>query len=98
MSEVNFEALGRCQYLKEEIKRLHDKRDKLFYSIKHGYPEYTVSPEAVIHYYDSRMLRAVVDELDDTNMQLISAVEEYNKWAKEVNQPLIKIIKDHRFD
>ncbi|WP_460208429.1 hypothetical protein [Klebsiella oxytoca] len=97
MSDINFEALGRCQFLKEQIKKLKEVRDNLFAGIKNTYPEYSTDPTETIHYYDASLMKSVVFEIDEANRQLVTAAEEYNKWAKECGQPLIKIIKDKRF-
>ncbi|MBT0378891.1 hypothetical protein [Morganella morganii] len=93
MSEINFEALGRCQHLKQVVLDLRRKRDQAFNSIKHCYVSPTHDSAMVVHHFDPGVIRTACDKIEEANIELMTAVDEYNKWAKEAEQPLIKIIK-----
>jgi hypothetical protein len=93
VSEINFEAIGRCQHLKGRALELRRERDNVFRKIKHSYDEPHMDTAQSVHYFDSSILRNIADKLDEINIELMSVVDEYNKWAKEAELPLIKIIK-----
>jgi hypothetical protein len=46
-----------------------------------------------VHHFETGGLRVACDKLDQLNTELMTAVDEHNKWAKEANLPDIKVIK-----
>ena len=93
MSEINFEALGRCQHLKALVLELRRERDRTFNGIRHSYITPSQDTAEIVHHFETASLRAACDKLDRLNIELMSAVDEFNKWAKEANQQQIKIVK-----
>lgn len=96
MSEINFEALGRCQHLKALFTELKGKRDRAFGEIKYSYTESASSLPDTVHEFDTASLRSACDRIDALNIELMTTVDEYNKWAKEANQPQLKILKHYQ--
>ncbi|CAI1577895.1 Uncharacterised protein [Serratia marcescens] len=93
MSEINFEALGRCQHLKALVLELRRERDRTFNRIKHSYITPSQDTAESVHHFETGGLRTACDKLDHLNTELMTAVDEHNKWAKEANLPDIKVIK-----
>ncbi|WP_446469406.1 hypothetical protein [Xenorhabdus stockiae] len=93
MSEINFEAIGRCQHLKAKIIELRRSRDRVFKSVKYSYTEPHMDTFGTIHYFDSERLRDTINKLDEINIELMAAVDEYNQWAKDAELPVVKILK-----
>lgn len=96
MADINFEALGRCQHLKALFLELRGKRDRAFNEIRHSYTESASSMPDTVHEFDTAHLRAACDRIDELNIELMTTVDEYNKWAKEANQPLLKVIRRYQ--
>lgn len=96
MSEINFEALGRCQYLKMQVLELRRERDRIFNGIANSYIKPSQDAAEAVNHFDASALRPAVLKLEQVNTELMSAVDEHNKWAKEAEQPQIKIVKAPR--
>lgn len=93
MSGINYEALGRCHHLKDLIHDLHRERDSTFGKIKHSYTEPSQDAADTVHYIDVSEMYNHVLKLRTIDAELMTAIDEYNKWAKEASLPLIKIIR-----
>ncbi|MBP1034010.1 hypothetical protein J8631_00385 [Serratia fonticola] len=93
MSEINFEALGRCEHLKEQINKAIRDRDLAFAKMNHAYRKldgHTVYD--TIHFADMEKLRGGFDELERVNVELTSMVDEYNRWAPQADKRPIKFV------
>jgi hypothetical protein len=96
MTDINFEALGRCQHLKTQFIELKGKRDRAFSEIKHSYTESSSSLPDSVHEFNTARLRSACDKIDALNIELMTTVDEYNKWAKEANLSQLKIIRPYQ--
>lgn len=96
MADINFEALGRCQHLKAQFIELKGQRDRAFSEIKHSYTESSSSLPDAVHEFDTAHLRSACDKIDALNIELMTTVDEYNKWAKEASLPQLKIIRPYQ--
>ncbi|EBP4586303.1 hypothetical protein VH79_24560 [Salmonella enterica] len=93
MSGINFEALGRCVHLKQQIELAIMKRDQAFDELSVSYQkteEHSVSER--VKFADMDRMRGAFDELDNANTELTSLVDEYNRWADKGGKREIKFI------
>ncbi|HGG5996080.1 TPA: hypothetical protein ACJG4C_005224 [Salmonella enterica subsp. diarizonae serovar 61:r:z53] len=93
MSEINFEALGRCVHLKQQIEMVIMKRDQAFDELSVSYQKtegHSVSER--IKFADMGRMRVAFDELDNANTELTSLVDEYNRWADKCGRREMKFI------
>ena len=98
MSEVNYEAIGRCKILNEKIKTLHSERMKAIgdlrsaiYSLHQKGNINRVPPEVVE--FDPQSLADLVDKVGHCDSELMRAVHEYNNWCAEAGEKPVKLIK-----
>lgn len=93
MSDINFEALGRCVHLKQQIELAILRRDQAFDELSVSYQkteEHSISDR--VKFADMDRIRGAFDELDNANTELTSLVDEYNKWASKASKREIKFI------
>lgn len=95
MSEVNYEALGRCDHLRGEIDKAHHERELAIISLNqmhrtNGAPNrvYNEVRKVNIDAMQEQLLK--VKQIDENLSKLI---EEHNAWAKQADKPLIKYAK-----
>lgn len=93
MSDMNFEAIGRCEHLREEIQKYVRERDFAFSSMQSTYrPASSHTVHDTVHLANMEKLREQFDRLDVANTELTSLVDEYNRWAPEAGKRLIKFV------
>ncbi|MEK9497054.1 hypothetical protein V2H77_11425 [Photorhabdus sp. P32] len=92
MSEIDFEALGRCHHLKSKILEALRKRDDAFRDMKNQYHA-DPSPFDRIHEINMEFFHEKFKELDEANAELVILVSEYNKWAEKAGECTMKWIK-----
>lgn len=95
MTDINFEAIGRCQHLKTLFTELKGKRARVLNEVKDCCPEPVSSLPDTVQYFDCARLRSVCERLDAINIEFMATVEEHNQWAKEANQSLIQITRPY---
>lgn len=93
MSEINFEAIGRCQHLKSQFMDLKARRDRMFSEVRASYTESMRSLPDSVYEFEVNRVRALIDKIDAINIELMTTVDEFNKWAKEANLPQLNIIR-----
>lgn len=93
MSEVNFEALGRCEFLKDKIAESSRLRSVAFRKLKYGFDDSENSNIGRIQHADIDKLRDAIDELEKADVELMALIEEYNKYAPAAGKRSIVIIK-----
>lgn len=71
MSEINFEALGRCQHLKALVLELRRERDRTFNRIKHSYITPSQDTAEAVHHFETGGLRVACDKLDQLNTECV---------------------------
>lgn len=98
MSELNFEAIGRCKILNEKIKELHVERmgaigdlRTAVYSLHQKGNINRVPPEIVE--FDPQNLIDLVEKVGRYDGELMRAVHEYNNWCTEAGEKPVKLIK-----
>ncbi|EAV5808254.1 hypothetical protein E7U34_25430 [Salmonella enterica] len=94
MSELNYEAIGRCKILNEKIKALHAERMKAIgdlrssvYSLHQKGNINRVPPEIVE--FDPQSLTDLVEKVGHYDSEL----HEYNNWCAEAGEKPVKLIK-----
>lgn len=94
MTELNFEAIGRCQYLKEELKEVLRKRDSAYSDLIHAYrKQENHEIYETVKYVDIEKMRISMNLLDEMNKKAILLVEEYNHWADKADKKKIEFAK-----
>ncbi|HGA5461334.1 TPA: hypothetical protein ACISVX_002678 [Salmonella enterica subsp. diarizonae serovar 50:k:z35] len=98
MSELNYEAIGRCKILNEKIKALHAERMKAIgdlrssvYSLHQKGNINRVPPEIVE--FDPQSFTDLVEKVGHYDSELMRAVHEYNNWCAEAGEKPVKLIK-----
>lgn len=94
MSEIDFEALGRCEHLKEKLRTAGHARDMAYIEVKRAYWE---SPnydwERNVNHVDIGVMRDAVDRLESADNELMALVQEFNEWAPKAGKKQITILK-----
>jgi len=83
MSELNFEAIGRCKILNEKIKELHVERMGAIGDLR----------TAVYSLHQKGNINRVPPEIVEFDGELMRAVHEYNNWCTEAGEKPVKLIK-----
>ena len=94
MSEINFEALGRCTHLKEALSKAANERNIALNNLdcKSGKTsEYDLSR---VKHIDIQKLRKAIDDIEKADIELMSLVEEYNKYASQAKLDEIIIVRN----
>ncbi|MBE8596862.1 hypothetical protein [Xenorhabdus sp. BG5] len=94
MSEIDFEALGRCHHLKGKINDTCHKRDGAFRDIKNKYHAGS-NPFDAVYEIDMAFFHQKFKELDEANTELTILVNEYNQWAGKAGERPIRWIKSN---
>ncbi|MDE9455397.1 hypothetical protein [Xenorhabdus bovienii] len=93
MTEINFEALGRCEHLKAKILKAIADRNSAFRLLKHGFSESSEYDISRIQHVDVSQLREAIDALEKADIELMALVDEYNKYASQAGKKDIIVIK-----
>lgn len=94
MSDIDFEALGRCEHLKEKLRTAGHSRDMAFNEVKRSYRESTgYDWERTVNHVDISVMRSAVDRLESADNELMALVQEFNEWAPKAGKKQITILK-----
>ncbi len=98
MSELNYEAIGRCKILSEKIKALHAERmeaisalSSAVYSL-HQKGNINRTPPDIVE-FNPQLLTELVDKIGKYDGELMRTVHEYNNWCPEAGEKPVKLIK-----
>lgn len=98
MSELNYEAIGRCKILNEKIKALHSERMKAIGDLRssvytlHQKGNINRIPPEIVE-FNPQSLAELVERVDHYDSELMRAVHEYNNWCTEADEKPVKLIK-----
>ncbi len=85
MTEIDFEALGRCHHLRSKIADAARKRDDAFKGMTEKYcPD--PNPYERVHEVDIQEFHQKAKEFELANDELTVLVNEYNKWAEKAGE------------
>ncbi|MBD2797714.1 hypothetical protein ID856_14390 [Xenorhabdus sp. 18] len=93
MTEINFEALGRCEHLKDKILNAIADRNSASRLLKHGFSESSEYGISRIQHIDITKLREAIDALEKADIELMALVDEYNKYAAQAGKKDIIVVK-----
>ncbi|TDX18498.1 hypothetical protein EDF88_0984 [Buttiauxella sp. BIGb0552] len=91
MSEMNFEAIGRCEYLRNELSNIVSKRHTAYSRMTSAY-----NARGSSHVYDSitttdiEKMQSAFEELKSLEVEMLKLVAEYNEWAPQAGKSLIR--------
>lgn len=98
MTEMNYEAIGRCKILNEKIKNLHTERmaaigelRTVIYALHHKGNIHRTPPEIVAFNADD--LATLVEKISAVDGELMRTVNEYNNWCHEAGEKPVKLIE-----
>lgn len=98
MSELNYEAIGRCKILNEKIKDLHAERMKAIGDLRtsvyslHQKGNVNLIPPEIVE-FNPQSLTDLVEKVGRYDGELMRAVHEYNNWCVEAGEKPVKLIK-----
>lgn len=90
MSEINYEAIGRCKVLGESIKRLDIDRNKYIQELRAEVSRLAkgnsnaTPPEIVI--FDIKLINTLAERIAIADSELMSVVNEFNNWCQEAGE------------
>lgn len=85
---TNYEAIGRCKKLQEEIETLNKSRNQAIMELRRQLSGTMGgnSPRNVVYTFDSEKAHATIKALEAANVELMEAVSEFNEYATEGEQ------------
>ncbi|MDE9447253.1 hypothetical protein KKJ04_17040 [Xenorhabdus bovienii] len=94
MTELNYEAIGRCKVLREKIEALHTRRHQYVYKLRDETSRLTFSdgyliPE--IAEFDRDLMQSQMKDIALVDSDLMHAVHEFNIWCQEAGESPIKL-------
>lgn len=98
MSELNYEAIGRCKVLGEKIKQLHMERMRSIADLRtavcelHQKGSINKTPPEIVE-FDPHALAELVESIGRHDSNLMRAVNEYNNWCSDAGEKPVKLIK-----
>lgn len=92
MTEIDFEALGRCHYLRGKLTDAARRRDDAFKGMTERY-SLDPNPYDRIHEVDMAVFSQKAKEFETANDELTLLVNEYNQWAEKAGERTMKWIK-----
>ncbi|WP_156943227.1 hypothetical protein [Pantoea septica] len=95
MSEVDFEALGRCEHLKgkfNEALRLRDWAATKLAGLSNLYS----STQDMIYRVNIQEIEATLEVLKQHQSSLEEIVAEYNSWAEKANKKPMQFVSNRR--
>ncbi|HBE9178716.1 TPA: hypothetical protein KNH08_001582 [Serratia fonticola] len=98
MSEMNYEAIGRCKILNEKIKKLHAERMEAIGGLRaavyalHQKGNINLVPPEIVE-FDPQSLTDLVEKVGHSDGELMRTVHEYNNWCVEAGEKPVKLIK-----
>lgn len=91
MSEIDFEALGRCHHIREQIIDTLRKRDSAFDSIGYRYQR-TQRFNVTVSEVNMLAMHKNFKEFEEANTELMILVNEFNHWAEKAGERKLDII------
>ncbi|WP_275269128.1 hypothetical protein [Pantoea ananatis] len=94
MSEIDFEAIGRCEHLKTEISRAIQSRHSAYSRLTTAY-----KGDGSGHVYnsiteiDTEKMQKALDELKNYEASVHELVREYNLWAAKASKQTLNFTK-----
>ncbi|MCG3463942.1 hypothetical protein L7G72_19430 [Xenorhabdus bovienii] len=94
MTELNYEAIGRCKVLREKIDALHTQRHQCVYKLRNetsrlAFSDGHLIPE--IAEFDMDRMQSQLKDIALVDSCLIQAVHEFNCWCQDAGEPSIKL-------
>ncbi|PHM60452.1 hypothetical protein Xsto_04006 [Xenorhabdus stockiae] len=93
MTEPNYEAIGRCQVLKEKIDALNAYRNqrlkklaKEAFQLTEGY-----YPQKGFPVLDTEKMNALLADITAADIDLRRAISEFNDWSQTAGEEPIKL-------
>lgn len=95
MTEIDFEALGRCHYLRGKIADASRRRDDAYKGMTEWY---TLEPNPYDRVYEVNMsnFHQNYKEFEPANEELTLLVGEYNQWAEKAGERPMNWVKSRR--
>ena len=90
MAELNYEAIGRCKVLSENIRRLDIDRNKYIQELRAEVSRLSkgnsnaTPPEIVI--FDINLINTLAERIAIADSNLMSAVTEFNNWCQDAGE------------
>lgn len=90
MSELNYEAIGRCKVLSEGIRRLDIERNKFIQELRAEVARLgkgntnLIPPEIML--FDINLINTLAENIATTDSELMSVVREFNNWCQEAGE------------
>lgn len=85
MTEIDFEALGRCHHVKDKLVKSIKRRDDAFSSIDYRY-ERTQRFNGTVIDVNMEAMHKSFKELSDANAEVLALFSEYNRWAEKAGE------------
>ncbi|WP_041692076.1 hypothetical protein [Erwinia billingiae] len=95
MSELNFEAMGRCEHLRKEITECLSKRD--MHAQRVSSATRTTGSTFISNTITSMGISKIekaIEELKEYETKLRVLVDEYNQWADKAGKPAITFMSN----
>ena len=86
MSQQNYEAIGRCKVLKERIERLETLRGQAISDMRAYMQSLGGNIKGTIYQFDPGKGHCLLKAVESADADLISAVDEYNRWAPNAGE------------
>ncbi|HBQ1988760.1 TPA: hypothetical protein L7M83_000952 [Klebsiella pneumoniae] len=90
LTEMNYEAIGRCKVLGESIKRLDIERNKYINELRAEVFRLTkgnsnaTPPEIVL--FDINLINTLAERIAIADSELMSVVTEFNNWCQDAGE------------
>lgn len=100
MSELNYEAIGRCKVLNEKIKDLNCARNKYINELRVEVGRLAkgninnVPPEVVV--FDIALIESLAAKVGDADANLMQAISEFNNWCQDAGEKPVRLITPDR--
>jgi len=92
MSEVNYEALGRCDHLRGEINKAHHEREMALLGLTQLHRSNGVHQQVYdeVKKINIDAFQNKLDVINSANEKLMKLVEEHNAWAEQAGKKPIR--------
>lgn len=92
---INYEAIGRCKVLGEQVEALKKERAGLSRRLSQRLSGLGDSLPGVVYSLDMEVAFADWKELERVNCSLMIAVNDFNRWAQQADQRPISVYAPH---
>lgn len=93
---TNYEAIGRCQVLSEQVEALKKERSDICQRLSSHLASLGGSLPGVVYQLDTEATFAEWKELERINRDLMIAVKDFNQWAPQADKRAISIHEPHQ--